>query len=383
VSSEIADLPPNPAAQYATDWLRTARDFMRLSRGFWSQSRLAWSLTLPIIVLVFINLGLQFGLNDWTRRFFDALERRQELVILHLIGWFLLLVAGIAFVAVMLTVLRMRLTIRWREWLTRKLLGLWLNENRVGRLREAGLEPANPEYRITDDVRMALEPVVDLSIGTLAATLTALTFFSVLWSVGGTLSFSLLGTTIAIPAFFVFASLGYSGLMAWLTVKIGSPLIERTSRKNEAEARLRFNMVQAREANGVFTPSDQAEESRNILDSSLEAVIGRWLQIAMQQGRLTWIINGNAVLAPVLPLLLATPKFLSGELSLGAVTQIAAAAVQVQVAVNVFIENFARVAEWHASARRIDVLIEAIEKLERDGENHGGRIVSFAKTLKS
>ena len=31
---------------------------------------------------------------------------------------------------------------------------------------------------------------------------------------------------------------------------------------------------------------------------------GRWLEVIAQQARMTWFINGNAVLAPVFPLLL-------------------------------------------------------------------------------
>jgi putative ATP-binding cassette transporter len=43
--------------------------------------------------------------------------------------------------------------------------------------------------------------------------------------------------------------------------------------------------------------------------------------------------------------------------------QAAAAFVSVQVALNWFVDNFVRVAQWVASAKRVDELVEALEAL--------------------
>jgi len=75
-------------------------------------------------------------------------------------------------------------------------------------------------------------------------------------------------------------------------------------------------------------------------------------------------MGGNGIMAPVLPLLLAAPNYLSGEITLGALTQSAAAFVQVQVALNWLVDNYARVAEWLASARRVTGLWAAFADLD-------------------
>jgi vitamin B12/bleomycin/antimicrobial peptide transport system ATP-binding/permease protein len=92
----------------------------------------------------------------------------------------------------------------------------------------------------------------------------------------------------------------------------------------------------------------------------------RWLAMIRRRGRLTWLTNGNGALVPVVPLLLAAPKYLSGEMSLGGVVQVAAAFVAVQIAFNWVVENFMRIAEWLASARRVIDLVEAIDRLESE-----------------
>ena len=378
---------PHPVelqSAYTSGWLRTAAGFARLSRGFWAgpQRKTAWVLTGSLASLILANLFLLLQVNGWTRRFFDALEVKNQAALISEIIWFPLLVLSVAGISVLLTLARMTMTVRWRAWITEKLLALWLSEGRILRLRQTGLEPANPEYRITDDVRMALEPLVDLSIAAVAALLTAASFFEVLWLVGGDLTLSIGSAVLVIPAYFVIASFGYGALTTWLTLRVGSPLIEFSARKNEAEAKLRFEMVRAREAAEALVLSDRARDKHQDLHRSVQGVVARWLLIARQQGRLTWIVNGNGVLAPVIPLLLATPKYLSGELSLGAVTQIAAASIQVQLAINVFIENFIRVAEWHASAHRIEELTDAIAELDIADARDDPTIVPFAKPIK-
>jgi putative ATP-binding cassette transporter len=81
-------------------------------------------------------------------------------------------------------------------------------------------------------------------------------------------------------------------------------------------------------------------------------LLQRWINVAIQQARLTWIINGNSAFAPIIPLLLGAPKFLAGTLTLGELMQLASAFLQVQVALNWLVYNSIRLAEWNASARR-------------------------------
>lgn len=75
-------------------------------------------------------------------------------------------------------------------------------------------------------------------------------------------------------------------------------------------------------------------------------------------------MGGNGVMAPVLPLLLAAPNYLSGEITLGALTQSAAAFVPVQVALNWLVDNYSRIAEWLASVGRVSGLWTAFSDLD-------------------
>ncbi|MCW5703314.1 MAG: ABC transporter, partial [Bradyrhizobium sp.] len=73
------------------------------------------------------------------------------------------------------------------------------------------------------------------------------------------------------------------------------------------------------------------------------------------------------LVTPVIGLLLCIPKYLAGTMTLGEVVQAAAAFVVVQTAFNWFTENYAKLADWAASANRVASLLLALGEV--DGSN--------------
>src|SRR5262249_31181078 len=82
-----------------------------------------------------------------------------------------------------------------------------------------------------------------------------------------------------------------------------------------------------------------------------------------------------SVVAPVIPVLLCAPKFLEGSMTLGQVMQAASAFTIVQSAFGWLVDNYPRLADWNACARRIASLMMSIDALERAEQGDGtGRI---------
>jgi vitamin B12/bleomycin/antimicrobial peptide transport system ATP-binding/permease protein len=79
----------------------------------------------------------------------------------------------------------------------------------------------------------------------------------------------------------------------------------------------------------------------------------------------TIVSQTSGYLAPVLPLLLCAPKYLDGSMSLGQVMQAASAFTIVQTAFNWLVDNYPRLADWTASARRVSTLMQSLDALER------------------
>ncbi|MCO4053257.1 MAG: ABC transporter ATP-binding protein/permease [Bosea sp.] len=354
-----------PRAGLAAD-LEAAASFLRLSHGWWRGrgAAQAWFWTLSLAAMVVVNVGVNVGVNAWHGWFFNALERKDAAVA----GMAMVAFPGIVLVAAGVGVLilktRETLQVYWRQWLSDRLVELWVSRRRFQRLAPSGLEPSNPEYRIADDVRWATEPLVDFAIGLLSAVITVITFVGILWSIGGALTIGQGEGAVRIPAYLVLAAILYGVLISTLMLLVGRRLPRRYAQRNESEARFRFGLMRLRDsADAIAMGGGQFAERRAIADTYGTLAL-RWLAVIRERVKLTWITNGNGVLVPVVPLLLAAPKYLSGELSLGSVMQIAAAFVQVQIAFNWIVENFMRIAEWLASARRVNELVEAIDRLE-------------------
>ena len=90
--------------------------------------------------------------------------------------------------------------------------------------------------------------------------------------------------------------------------------------------------------------------------------------------RTMFVSHGNFIIASVIPMILCAPKYLAGEMTLGTVMQAAAAFIQVQYAFNWIVDNYPRLAEWTASARRASNLLVALDGLERIEESQIGAI---------
>jgi putative ATP-binding cassette transporter len=357
---------------------QVALRFARLTGGFWRGKNAGrawfWSLLLAgaIILSVFANVTV----NRWNGWFFDALEKRDSESALVAMAVFPVLVLAVAGLGVVILVSRETFQVHWRQWVTAKLADRWIGQRRFFRLGLSGYEPANPEYRIADDVRWATEPVVDFAIGLLSAIITIITFIEILWEIGGGLSLRIGGAPVVIPAYLVLAAIVYAVLVSALVTFVGRRLPGLIAARNEGEARLRFSLMRIRDHGETIALARAEAGERRAVARTYDGLAGRWLAMIRQRGRLTWITNGSAALVPVVPLLLAAPKYLSGEMSLGGVVQVAAAFVAVQNAFNWLLDNFMKIAEWLAAARRVNELADALERI--DGEPPGEHLAISA-----
>jgi len=348
---------------------RVVGAFGRYAGGFWrgATARSSWTLTLGLSAFLLISTGATVAMNHWNRWFFDSLEARDVESVTSSVLVFFLIVAAMAAIGVGIVLTRETLQVRWRAWLVEHLVARWLGNQRFYHLNVTGKEPPNPEYRISDDTRWATEPLVDLGIGLVLAVAGAAAFISILWTVGGSITFDPgFGGPITIPAYMVWVALAYgiiaSGLMLW----VGAPLVGYVGRKNEAEGYFRFGMMRVRDNAESVALMHGGRYEQVLLGRFYETVVARWMAIVWQHGHLTWITNSSGPMIPVIPLLFAAPKYLSGDLSLGQVTQLAAAFIQVQIAISWVVDNYNRVAEWYASARRVMDIVTACDAIDAD-----------------
>jgi vitamin B12/bleomycin/antimicrobial peptide transport system ATP-binding/permease protein len=340
--------------------------FARLSGGFWqgTSAPRAWTITLALVLFLSLSIGATLALNLWNKWFFDALAAKDGATLGKAVLALGLIIGAMAAVGVGIVRSRETLQVRWREWVSRQLIDLWVDHQRFYHLGLTRTEPANPEYRISDDTRWATELLVDCGIGFFLAIIGAATFISILWTVGGSLKAIVGGVAIVIPAYMVLAALLYGIVASGLMLRVGRPLLGSVVVKNEAEGHFRFALMRIRDNAESIALSRGAADEKRIAGGLYDTLVSRWLAIVRQHGNLTWITNASGPLVPIFPLLIATPKYLSGDLTLGEVTQLAGAFVQVQMAISWIVDNYNRIADWYASARRLIELTDAADAID-------------------
>src|SRR3954464_3087224 len=349
------------------------RRFWHTARGFWSSEKswkVAWLMTACLIALVIGQLFFQYQLNLWNKAIFDAMEKKDAATVLHQAIVFVPLAAGSIAVAVCVVYARMRTQRRWRAWLTEHTMTRWLAKGRYYQLNLIEGDHKNPEARIAEDIRIATEQPVDFAVGILSAALTSITFMGVLWSVGGSITVS----GITIPGYLVIAVLIYCLIISGLMMIIARSFVPTAERKNQVEAEFRFALTRVREYGESIAILGGEKEERAGLDKLLSHVIVTWAKMAGQYMRTMFVSHGNFVIASVIPIILCAPKYLAGEMTLGTVMQAAAAFIQVQYAFNWIVDNYPRLAEWTASARRASNLLIAIDGLDQLEETQTGAI---------
>jgi putative ATP-binding cassette transporter len=134
-----------------------------------------------------------------------------------------------------------------------------------------------------------------------------------------------------------------------------------------AEAELRSVGTHLRETGEGLALADDTRNGRQTIGAALKAVIAIWRIYCWQLMRLTLITYTSLLVTPVVGVLLCTPKYLAGTMTLGEVVQAAAAFVVVQGAFNWFTDNYAKLAEWASSANRVASLLLALDTIDPRG----------------
>ena len=369
------ELSPEEAEQARKDYLLTR--FWITASGFWGKNgdRLAWLFSIGLLVLIVAHVGFQYGINLWNRAIFDAIEKRDSSTVFYLTAVFFPLAIGSVALTVAQVFARMAIQRRWRAWVTNSVVSRWLTNGRYYQLNLVGGDHQNPEYRIAEDLRIATDSPVDFAAGVTSAFLSAATFIVVLWTIGGALTVTVAGSSISIPGFLVIAAVIYAAIASGSITVIGRRFVQISEDKNQAEAEYRYALTRVRENGESIALLGGEQEERDGIDRSFGSVLRQWARLAGQHMRTTLVSQGSSLIAPVVPLLLCAPKFLDGSMSLGQVMQAASAFTIVQTAFGWLVDNYPRLADWNACARRIASLMMSLDGLERAERGDGiGRI---------
>ena len=343
--------------------------FIRLAKPFWCSEHktiIRWQ-SLGLIMLTILQIGLAVTITEWNAALFNALEQRSMPALLTQISLLTLIFAASMAVTASHLVIKRKLQIGWRNWLTTRVTRQWMSKGhhyQVTHIQTA--EHDNPDGRIAEDIAIATENAIALCHSLFYSLLMLISFTKILWTLSGTVPLTLGTLTIPIYGHLVWVALIYAigaSILGWW---IGRPLTLATHEKQSAEANYRYGLVKARENSQAIALIYGENNEQKRLAGLFKQIVNTFNQQTQAWKSILLFTSGYSILSMAFPILLSAPRFIMGSITLGALMQSAQAFQQLTSALSWPVDNMAGVAQWRASVERVLNLVQALEDLEQE-----------------
>lgn len=353
-------------------WNRqTVKALWQLTARYWKseEKKSAWLYLLGIVVLTMAAVYMTLLLNDWFNEFYSALQNYDSGAVYHGLVRFTAIAFGHIAFSVYAYYLQQTLALRWRRWMTEKYLSRWTARQMFYRLEMfSGGRSDNPDQRISEDINLFTSRTLSFMAGLLRAVTTIFCFIFVLWSLSEPLSFILFGSTFHVYGYLVWTALAYSVIGTWLTHKVGHKLVGLNFLQQKLEADFRYAMVRLRETSESVAFYHGGGEEKKILEGRFHKLLVNTVYIIRKQKQLSWLTNSYGQIAIIFPFVVAAPRYLSRNISLGGLMQVANCFGKVQESMSYFVDVYASLAEWMSCVERLLTFDEHMDRMAEETE---------------
>ncbi|SDW84585.1 ABC transporter ATP-binding protein/permease [Thiocapsa roseopersicina] len=354
-----------------TTWKRFLEMLAMLARSeVGGKAKLLFAL---LILLLFGMNGLNV-LNSYVGRdFMTAIENKDMGGFSH----FALLYVGVfalsTLVAVYFRYSEERLGLVWRTWLTGRAVERYLDNRTYFRLQDTG-DLANPDQRISEDIRYLTATTLSFVLLLLNASFTVIAFSGVMWSIS--------------PLLFVVA-VSYAALGSFMTVLLGKPLIRLNYDQLDKEANFRSRLIHVREnADSIALLRREARLKYQLLER-LADLTTNFQRIILVNRNLGFFTTGYNYMIQIIPALVVAPLFIKGDAQFGVIAQSAIAFAHLLGAFSLIVTQFQSISAYTAVIARLAGLREAMGEDQPPGApnieicNDCDRVAFDALTLRS
>lgn len=331
------------------------RDVWYLTKSYWQseEKKKAFFLLGCIIALTLGVVYMLVLLNQWNNSFYSALQNYDAKKIFDELIHFSWLAAIYILLAVYSYYLQQTLILNWRRWLTTRFIDIWLQNKTYYNLQMFGKDTDNPDQRISEDVRQFVEMTLSFGIGILKAFCTFASFVVILYNLSGSLSFTFMGKTWTINGYMLWASLLYSVIGTYITHIVGRKLVKINFIQQKYEADFRFSMIRLREsAESVAFYRGEAQEG-SVFKQRFKMLLDNFWKLVNKQKQLVFLNSSYSQIAIIFPFVVAMNRYLTKEVTLGGLMQVASAFGRVQDSLSYFVDMYSSIAQWQAVVMRL------------------------------
>lgn len=343
---------------------RQRQDPRRLWQLFWILAKPYWQYApgakLDLCWVVFLGLlqsAIAVLFSYVSRDFWTALQKKNVALFWKQIFIF----TGLLIVALPIIVwyayAKDRLSLRWRQWHTRKLLGEYFSERNYYAIDQAS-NVDNVDQRISED--------------TSAFTGTSLSLFmTIFMSAIDLVNFSVILMTIYPRLFFVLFT--YAGLGTVVTVLIGRRLISLNFTQLQREADFRFSIIRVREnAESIAFYNGEGRE-RFEIERRFASAVDNLVDLIVWSRNLSFFTTTYTYMIQILPLSIIAPLYFQGKIELGVVSQSQQAFRHILDDLSLIISQFGSLSAFSAGIDRLGELEEFLYERYRENSKTRAR----------
>jgi putative ATP-binding cassette transporter len=324
----------------------TAIRFVRAVRIF-AQSEAGWKAKLIFVALVLLLCASNAlnVINSYVgRNFMTAIANRDMSGFIRQAFVYVGVFAALTLVAVIARFGEERLGLLWRDTMTRGILRRYFADGTYQRLNASGTI-ANPDQRISEDVRAFTVTTLSFALMALNSVFTIVAFSGVLWTIS--------------PLLFGVAVL-YAAIGSLFTFVFGRPLIKLNYDQLDKEASFRSQLIDVRNnAEAIMAARDEGSQMTQLL-SRLDDLVANFRTITSINRNVGFFTTGYNWMIQIIPALIIAPAFIERKIEFGVITQSAVAFTTLVAAFSLIVTQFQSLSSYAAVVARLSALVEAV-----------------------
>jgi putative ATP-binding cassette transporter len=324
----------------------TGMRFFRAVKTF-AQSEVGWKakLIFAALVLLLVAANALNVVNSYVGRdFMTAIADRDMAGFVRQAFLYIGVFAALTFIAVIARFGEERLGLLWRDTMTRETLRRYLADGTYQRLK-ASEAIANPDQRISEDVRAFTVTTLSFALMALNSAFTIVAFSEVLW-------------TISPPLFGVAVLYAAGGSL--ITLVLGRPLIRLNYDQLDKEASFRSGLIHVRDnADAIMAAREENSQMAQLL-GRLDDLVSNFRNITSINRNVGFFTTGYNWMIQIIPALIIAPAFIERKIEFGVITQSAVAFSTLVAAFSLIVTQFQSLSTYAAVVARLSALVEGV-----------------------
>ncbi|MDD2862859.1 MAG: ABC transporter ATP-binding protein/permease [Acidiphilium sp.] len=326
----------------------------------------AWGLLTVNVLMVLVIVAVSYALTVWNGTFFDAMQKYDVPEIWRLFAIYI----GLAAVVVVANTLSQYLVqifqIRWRRWLTRRMVNDWMARQTHYRMQLDDRRIDNPDQRISDDVDFFTGQTVNLPLSALQSVVTIASYSFMLWDLSRNLR--LFG--LYVPGLLLWMNLIYAIGGTILMLIIGRPLFFLNNVQQQAMGTFRFELIRVRDNSETIATAHSGPSEATRLKETFRPVVDIFYRRIYRTVLVNTFGFSFNTLGSLLGFALVIPSYLAKRILIGTVSQTNNAFGQMQQAFGFIINNFSSIGSGYLSITEWRAVIDRLYTMEVSLRHH-------------